>query len=425
MKKQILVSILIFLFLILGTAAVIIYGKGYGISFQNGRPELSGTGLLVATSSPDGAEVLIDGHLTTATNNTIDLLPGNYKVEIFKDGYFPWSKNIIIKKEVVNKATALLLPTAPQLQSLTDLGANNPIMDPSLTRIAYTVSSQSAQKNGIYVFNMNSSSLIPLSGSETQIVDDNSGDTFSNSQISWSPDGTQLLATVSSSLKTTTYLLQANGFNSNPQDVTETLANVENTWNTQALEKANSQINGLKSKLKNIVKNNFNILSWSPDQTKILYIASQSATIPQIITPPLIGVDSTSENRNIEMGKIYIYDLKEDRNYPIQYSIPSEDLNNNTSDNPSPTTNSPIPYNLQTTAKPLPIHWLNDSAHLVLMENRKIEIEEYDGANKTTVYAGPFVDSFVYPWPDGSKIVMLTNLGNDQITPNLYTISLK
>lgn len=397
MKKQLIISTLILLFLIIGTLAVILYGEGYSLNFQQGKIQISGTGLLVATSSPDGAEVLVNGHLTTATNNTINLIPGNYKIEIFKEGYFPWYKNVTVKKEVVSKAEALLLPNAPELQNLTNTGISNPIIDPTLTKIAYTVSGQSAQRNGIYVFNLNSNNLISLSGSEAQIVDDQF-DNFSTAQLSWSPDDNNLLATVSSSLKTTTYLLNVNNFNKNPQDVTETLADVQNNWNNQLKEKANNQILGLNNNLKTVIKNDFKILSISPDESKILYVASVSAIIPKIINPPLIGVDSTPQNRNIETDKIYVYDIKEDRNYSIPFS---------------PKTNE------------YPIHWLNDSKHLIVVENKKVEVEEYDGGNKTTIYAGPFVDSFAYPWPDGSKIVISTNLGNSQILPNLYTISLK
>ncbi|MBI3093109.1 MAG: hypothetical protein HYZ02_02635, partial [Candidatus Levybacteria bacterium] len=66
-----------------------------------------------------------------------------------------------------------------------------------------------------------------------------------------------------------------------------------------------------------------------------------------------------------------------------------------------------------------------DSKHLIYVEEKKINILEYDGANKTTIYAGPFVDNYVFPWPNGSKLVVLTNLGNENIPPNLYTIGLK
>ena len=69
--------------------------------------------------------------------------------------------------------------------------------------------------------------------------------------------------------------------------------------------------------------------------------------------------------------------------------------------------------------------WLPDSEHLIYVHDKNINIMEFDAANDTKIYAGPFLDKYVFPWPDSSKIVILTNLGNTNTPPNLYTISLK
>ena len=69
--------------------------------------------------------------------------------------------------------------------------------------------------------------------------------------------------------------------------------------------------------------------------------------------------------------------------------------------------------------------WFTDSKHLIYVRDKELKIVEYDGLNETTVYAGPFIESYIFPWPDATKILFLTNLGNSRITPNLYTISLK
>lgn len=401
MRKQLFISLGILIFLFLGTIIAIIYGKGYQIDFKQGRPEISGTGLLVATSIPDGAQVLINNHLTTATNNTINLAPGTYNVTIQKEGYYAWHKTVQVQKEVVSKATATLFPNAPKLESITDLGINNPALDPSGTKIAFTVASQSASsKNGIYVLSMNANPLLTLQGDSTQIVDD-SIDNFSTATLSWSPDGQSILATITTAEKTTNYLLSANSFNSAPQDVTETLNTVTDQWNAQRLEKSNAQIAGLQANLKTFVQNNFNILSWSPDETKILYTASQSASLPLIINPPLIGADSTSQQRNIQKGNMYVYDIKEDKNFLLLANPAPEDDNG-----PKFT-------------------WMPDNAHLLFVHNKRIDIVEYDGSNDTTMYAGPFFDHFVFPWPTGAKFVMLTDLGNTDTTPNLYTVGLQ
>ena len=397
MRRQLFISLAILTFLAVGTVLVVLYGRGYRFGLQEGRPALSGTGLLVATSNPDGAEVFINDHLTTATNNTITLFPGRYKVRIFKEGYFPWEKEVNVQKEVVVKAEALLLPTAPKLENITATGVLNPVIDPSLTRVAYVVASQSARKNGIYILDMTSRPILTLQGASSQIADD-TVDTFSKAALTWSPDGKELLASISASPTqiATTYLLKANDFNASPQDVTATLPSVQAAWETERAEKATARVATLKPLLRKFIAENFSILAWSPDETKILYQASASAMLPTIITPRLIGTNPTEEKRTLQKGELYVYDIKEDRNYSLELG-----------------------------SGYLALNWFPDSKHFVFVQDKKISIVEYDNTNKTTVYAGPFVNGYVFPWPNGSKVAILTDLGNLTISPNLYTISLK
>lgn len=397
LMKKILIAVSILVVLILATAAITLYGRGYRFSFNNGRADLSGTGLLVATSNPDGAQVFVNDHLTTATDNTINLQPGNYKVRIFKEGYFPWEKNLTIEKGVVAKAEALLFPTAPKLESITNTGVNNPVLDPSRTKIAYSVTSQTVRKNGVYVLDMTSKPILTLQNSSSQIADDTTA-LFSKAKLSWAPDGLNLLASTSAANAVSNYLLQSNTFNQSPSDITETLLSVNSSWNKIKEEKEKAILDGFPSKTRKLVTDNFNVISWSADETKVLYQASSSAVLPIIINPRLIGVNSTREERNLEKNGIYVYDVKEDRNYKIH-----------------------APANRDS----IFLTWFPDSKHLIYLHDKKIDIMEYDGANVTKIFAGPFADSFVFPWSDNSRIVILTNLGNSETPPNLYTISLK
>lgn len=405
MRKQLLLSLLILVFLTLGTLVAILYARGYRFGLAKDGEIISGTGLLVATSTPDGASVFINGHLSTATNNTINLAPGDYDVKIFKDGFFPWEKKIHVEKEVVSKADATLFPTAPKLENITDLGVQNPVIDPSNTKVVYAVASQSAQKNGLYVLNLQDQSLLTLQSNATQIADDSSTSFSKATDFTWSPDGKQILASLPSGNpdKPTLYLLDATSMNANPQDVTETFATtIKPGWDKLLLEKETVQINTLRPSLIPIVQASWKILQWSPDETKILYEATQSATIPQIIKPPLIGTDSTIEERSLQTGSVYVYDTKEDKNFKLLDS-----------------THQPF------SPGHMPLSWFPDSKHLIYVHNKQITLEEYDASNPTIVYAGPFTDDYAFPWTNGQKVVILTNLNNPAITPNLYTVDLK
>lgn len=401
-KKQLVLPLLIFLFLIIGTVLVILYGRGYRLGFEPDKPKLKGTGLLVATSQPDGAQVFINGNLTTATNDTINLSPDTYDIKIVKEGYFPWIKTIKIQKEVVNATQALLFAKAPKLESITEIGVSDPVIDPSGTKLAYTVASQSARKNGIYILDMSLRPILTLQSASTQIVDDTI-DSFSQAKVTWSPDGKELLTTMASPQNLESpinYLLKPSGFNQNPQNITATLANELLVWETEIENKEKSRISSLDAKINKLIAENFRVLSWSTDETKVLYTASASAKLPLVIDPPIIGTDSTPQQRDIEKDSLYIYDIKEDKNFKID--LPKQPL----SSFPSLT-------------------WFPDSRHLLFVDNGKITVMEYDGTNNTVIFAGPFMDNYAFPWPDGSKIVILTNLGNTNIAPNLYTIGLK
>ncbi len=391
MRKQLTISVLIIVLLLTATFLVILYGTGYRFDLGGGKPDFFGTGLLVATSKPNGAQVFVNGHLTTATDNTLNLTPGTYTIRIFKDGYFPWEKKLKVEKEVVTKADALLFPTAPFLESLTNIGVENPVLDPSGTRLAFEVASQSARKNGIYILDLSTRPILTLQSSYTQIVDD-TADKFSSSTFSFSPDGTQLIATTSAQ---TSYILDSNNFNTIPKDITATLPSVASDWAKQKSDKDKARLDALPKQLRTMILENFNVQEWTADDGKILYEASTSATLPIIIKPRLIGVDTTPEQRQLQKGLTYVYDIKEDKNYLIDVKSPKN------------------------------LRWFPDTNHLIYVADQKIQIMDYDNTNLITVYAGPFVDSLVFPWPDGSKLIILTNLGNSSISPNLYTISLQ
>ncbi len=409
-RRQIITTILTLILLILITTGFVLYGMGYRLNFfAKNTPILAHTGILNAQSTPTGAQVWVDGHLTTATNNTVNLTPDKYTITVVKDGYLPWKKDVMIEDQVVSNVEARLFPQAPTLQSISSVGISDPVLDPSGTKLAFTIASQSATKNGIYVLNMTSQNfpVLPLQSSSTQIADESTGIPFSQAQISWSPDGQQIIASVSATptQPATVYQLQANQLNATPQDITATLPSVEANWQTLENQQNKARLASLKPAVRQLLTH-FNIISYSPDGTKILYQAKNDYALPIIIKPRRIGNNLLYEQRNIQKNSIYVYDITEDVNTRVlDYS--------------------PVACNVTNKDCHVPLTWFPDSFHLVYVYDKKIDILEDDGSNMTTIYAGPFVGNYAFPWPDGSKLVILTNLGNTSIQPTLYTIGLQ
>ena len=431
-KRKIFATFGILVCLVIATVFVVLYARGYRLFVNKGTPEVSKTGILHITSIPTSAQVFIDDHPnpTTATNGTLNLTPKKYKVKIAKDGYNDWQKDIQIQAEEVSGVDAILFPKSPTLQSVSTFGVEQALLDPSGTKLAFKIASQSSQRrNGIYIFDMTARNLPILQGqsSANQIADD-TADKFSESTLSWSPDGKQLLASISAIVEspvpedpglevvptesTTYYLLKVDGLNETPQDISTSIDEVLSLWKTQRLDKQKARIKSLKPKVAQFSNKYFHILSWSPDDNKILYQASGSAQMPVFVNPRRIGNNWLYERRDLKKDAIYVYDTREDVNTRIVDSI--EKIC--TEDKLDCSENS-ISQN--------PFSWFTDSDHLIYVHDKKIQIVEDDGANMTTIYAGPFLGNYVFPWPDGSRIVILTNLGNPSVSPTLYTISLK
>jgi hypothetical protein len=121
--------------------------------------------------------------------------------------------------------------------------------------------------------------------------------------------------------------------------------------------------------------------------------------MPHFITPSLPSTNSTPETRELKQGYAYVYQVKEDKNYLLY----------------APTENEMIPHFI----------WHPSSAHLVFIQNKRIFSMEYDGGNKTTLYSGPFDQNFLYTWPDGSGLIIVTNFNDETVPQNLYKIGLR
>ena len=398
-KKTLFTTVVVLILVSVIAYGLILYGKGYRLNLSGkGNKILAGTGLLVMTSTPNGARAYINDNLTTATDDTINLPPGEYDIRIEKDGYYPWKKHILLKNEAVTKTDAVLFPVVPKLEGATVLGADGPVIDPTGNLIAYKVSSSSAENNGLYVLNLGKGSILPF-GSSPRLIATDKFDNFSKSEVEFSPDGQQLLAIISTPAQDRIYLLKTDTLNAEPQNVTFTVAQVRKQWATLKEQLEQKFAATLPSASRKFILDNFEKIQLSAEGDKLLYIASNSAIMPHFINPTLLSTNSTKEQRTLVKGAAYVYQVKEDKNYLLY----------------QPTEGETIPNFI----------WHPSSAHVVFIQNKRIFIMEYDGGNKTTLYAGPFDPSFLFTWPDGSGLIILTNFNDETVPANLYRVGLR
>lgn len=108
----------VFLFL-LAAPSVVFYSQGYRVDF--GQKKVVQTGGLYFKVSPGKADVYLNGKLekTTSiiTNSAYleNLLPQKYEIEIKKEGFYPWKKNLKVQeKEITEAKNIALFPKSPQ-----------------------------------------------------------------------------------------------------------------------------------------------------------------------------------------------------------------------------------------------------------------------------------------------------------------------
>ncbi|MDP3955491.1 MAG: PEGA domain-containing protein [bacterium] len=429
--KRTLFFIIILLFIALATYFMIQFAKGY--RFSPAQRGFQPSGLLVATSVPDGAQVYIDGKLKTATNTTVFLTPGEYQVEIKKEGFAIWGKKLRIEKELVTKTDAVLFPLVPNLQSLTFTGASSPLVSNDGTKIVYSVNTPTGEKNGLWILEF-SDFPFGISREPRQIVKNlTGGRDFSKATYRWSPDSSSLLVTFeiinknTASKKTTKQTkIEENFLIDTASLITSSqLAEVAKTstmtttiiaqWEKEEKLKYDQKVAKLPVKLSEILKNNTNQIVFSPDETKILYIAIGEATIPDKIIPGLPGSSTQAEERNLKPHQTYVYDIKEDKNFLI---IKDKECLVGLQINLISVQDKSFPD--------CTLRWFPGSRHLVLVEKDKIQILEYEGTNWLSVYSGNYQFPFAYANPSGNKLVILTNLSNlPDSLPNLYAVSLR
>lgn len=396
-KKSLLIIFFVLFFVTSGTAMISFIARGYTINISNIRngSVINASGLLSATSKPKGASVYINDRLFTATDDIINLTPGDYLIKIIKDGYLPWQKQVRIKKELVVQTDAQLFRSVSDIKPLTLTGAINPSVNHDGTKIIYSVASASASKdNGLYLLDTINNPL-PLSRNQPrQVAPNYSYLDWSKFKFTFSPNSKTILATGNN----VTYHIPLDQpfFPKMLVDATYQMNLINEDWEKQLIQINQPKIDKIPLQLKAVVSTeSAKHISFSANEEKLLYLAKNNLQLPiNIISPPPIQ-NIQAQTRNIESGNWYVYDLKEDTNFLIG--------NSHTLTN---------------------IAWIANSDNLMFVRENTIKVADYDNTNQHILFSGNINYESVTPWADGNKIVILTsNYSGGQ--ENLYTITIR
>lgn len=363
MSKRFIITIVTIIVIVLAAGIAILLAKGY--SFSTREKKIVGTGIITVASEPDSASVFVDGHLTTVTNATISsLAPKDYLVKVVKEGLIPWEKSVSVKEGLVTELKITLFPAIPTVYPLTFTGVVTPVLSPDGSKLAYIV--PGGKKAGVWVWTMvrNQPLSFARSSEPHQIAAGNITD-FSKASLRWSADSKQILATVENN----NYLLNADSINAEPKDITAILDATLKSWEDDIKLKENLRIETIANlKLRKIASDSAS-LKWSPDETKFM---------------SNLTADSSPKVYDLEDGK--------------DHNLPSAKF----------------------------YTWLPDSKHIILVEEKSISVIDFDGTNKAIIYAGSFLDNFVFPWPDSSRLVIISSFPTPTASePNLYGINLR
>ena len=442
-SKRLLITLISGSLLLAGTLIAIQFAKGYRFSRQG---ILQGTGLLAANSFPNGAQVYVNGKLSTATDNTLNLDPGEYDVEIKKDGFASWKKHVNIEKELVVQTAATLFPSSPSLTPLTFTGAQNIVPSPDGQKVVFYVSSASiATKNGLYVLEL-TDNFLSLQKGPKLIAQAATGFDLTKATLVWSPDSAQLLL----SFDGKNILLDPTKENiiAELQDITYRLPRLFEYWLAELKKRSATRLTKFPKEMQMIASQSASFVI-SPDDERVLYTAQAPATLSNQLVAPVPAASTQTQERQLTVGGIYVYDRKEDRNFRVgtntqiaentQLPFPTPQKKPGIVIQAKAKTTTPFPAVGKTSGETLQnfvkyyaeayagsLYWFPDSRHLIGIKENAIIIKEYDNTNEIALYTGPFDGTFVFPWPNGSKIIFTTNFNQGEgKTVDLYAMSLK
>jgi hypothetical protein len=374
---------------------IIAYSRGYRVNLQ--KKTVTSTGILAISSFPKAAKVYLNGKLKGITDLNLNLEPGEYQVEVKKEGYTSWQKKIKLKGELVITLDALLFPLNPSFSPLTNLGVKKAFPLDQTDKVLLYLEKNDPEKDGFYILDIEKKPIgffEPLKLILKKSLLPSEEINLEEIYFDFSPDFKEAIL----NLKEKSYLLSLDQENQNLFDVSTSKQMLLDAWQKEKEKNTQKILETFKKDLAKIATDSFHIISFSPDKTKILYQAKKNLTLPAFIKPPLPATNQTEEKRDLKKDYFYVYDKKEDKNYEIEnWKLEIGNF----------------------------IMWYPDSKHLVFNEKGKISILDYDGENKQVVYSGPYEKDFFLVSSRGNLILLINFNPENNPAPDVYEVEIK
>ncbi len=374
-KKQIIFSSVMLLFLVLGSAITMFFAQGYHIDFA--KKEVTGTGIIAISSIPNGALVYLNNVPISATNTSITgLSPGNYQIRLEKEGFTVYQKETTVKKEYVTTIEALLVRSVPELKPLTYTQAFKPLLSPDGQKIVF--SSIQNGTSGLWLLELTERPFNLLQH-PTFLLKNTKDERFSEETLLWSPDSKNVL--VSQDLPAQADLFDLTTKTLSKEVDTKAL---KTSWQSDEKETSEKLLESFTEEIRQKILSIKNPI-WSPDNTKVFYEKE---------------------------GAIMVFDLapkdlrKQEPEEYKAYQKPKSKFSK--------------------------IFWYPDSQHLLILEKESLESEsgtikivEIDGENEMQIFTGTVISDYLFPYTNGSKIVILTSFNPESKQYNLYSVNLR
>lgn len=341
--------------------------------------ELVETAIVAVRSVPESAKIYIDGDLQDKITDTniSGIKKGKHTIEIEKEGYEKWSKEISITDDnlsLVHDITANLVTKGGSILPITNNGIGNFFISTDGQDIIYTDST--SVKKGLYKINLNNNPLNIFQTEKKLLLENTKKFTYSNIEdVQFSPQDDKFIF----KLKNNYYVYDLD------LSIFQTLSLIEKVRLLLEWEETKSTVNsklllnhGLieKQEVANIVKEQ---LKWSPNAENFFYI----------------------QNKNRNNDEIVVYNLE--KPLPVGEKIKNKIT---------------IPKNTYS------VEWNSGSKRIILSSENTIRLIDKNGDNNTEIFKGNIMKKKAFSSPDGQKIIFKTGFKTDNIG-NLYAVTIR